>query len=1078
MSILRLCAKLIAGGFVVAIALRAASAADGPAPAIDYDRQIRPILSNTCFKCHGPDAEERESGLRLDIRDEALKPADSGKRAIVPGKPEASRLIERVFSTDPGEMMPPPETNKKITAAEKDLLRRWIAEGAKYAEHWSFRPPRRPAIPAVKNADWPKNAVDRFILARLEAAGLAPSAEADKTTLIRRATLDLTGLPPTPAEVDAFLADQRPDAYEQLIDRLFSSPHHGERLALDWLDAARYADTHGYHIDSGRDMTRWREWVIDSFNRNQPFDQFTIEQLAGDLLPDATLDQKIASGFNRNHMINFEGGAIPDEYHTAYIIDRVNTTGAVWLGLTVGCAQCHDHKYDPITQRDFYRLFAFFHNVPENGLDGSKGNAAPLLKVPDNQQRQKLEELARDIQKIDRHLASAWPEVDAAQADWEKSAPARNAVEWTALDPDEFRSQGGATLKKLEDKSLLATGENPAVETYTIAARVDRRRITALRLEALLDDTLTAKGPGRSVNGNMVLTDVKLSAAPASGPAAAKPLRFKAASADFSQKDFPVANAIDADLTTGWAIDPQEGKPHTAVFELEQPLAGDGETRLAITLDFQSPFSQHQCGRLRLSVASAADPHAIQGLPEKIIQILAIVPEQRTEAERGEVRTYYRTQVSTEARAFSEQIAALRQKQAELDKLIPTAMVMQEMTTPRDTFLLIRGQYDKKGDKVTPGVPEHIAPFPNDAPLNRLGLARWLVDPTQPLTSRVIVNRYWQMFFGTGLVKTAEDFGSQGESPSHPELLDWLAAEFMTGPDSPPLSKGGQGGSGQTAIAGTATSDATPPNPPFRRGRGNGAWDTRALLRLIVTSAAYRQSSAVTPELYAHDPENRLLARGPRFRLQAEFIRDQALAVSGLLNRKIGGQSVSPYQPAGLWEELMSRADGKNWTAQTYVQSHGDDLYRRTMYTFWKRTCPPPTLATFDAPDRETCTVRRARTNTPLQALILLNDPTYVEASRKLAERILTEGGQTTDERITFAFRLATARTPSVKELAVLRQIVDRQAADYKHDADAALKLVSVGESPRNDKLDVAELAAWTTLASVILNLDETVTKG
>ncbi len=1081
----------------------AARSAEGPAAEINYDRQIRPILSNNCFKCHGPDAEERQSGLRLDLRDAALKPADSGSRAIVPGKPDSSPLIERINSTDRSELMPPPESNKKLTAAEKDLLRQWIAQGANYAEHWAFVVPRRPAVPKLKNAVWPKNAIDEFILARLESADLSPAPEADKTTLIRRVTLDLTGLPPTPAEIDAFLADQRADAYERLVERLFESPHHGERLAVDWLDAARYADTNGYHIDNGRDMTHWREWVIDSFNRNKPFDQFTIEQLAGDLLPEATLEQKIASGFNRNHMINFEGGAIPDEYHTAYIIDRVSTTGAVWMGLTVACAQCHDHKFDPISQKDFYRLFAFFYNVPENGLDGQKGNAAPLLKVPDAGQKQKSDELAAGIRRLEEKLAAAWPVQDAAQAEWEKTALAENAVNWTILDPEDYRSLGGATLKKLEDKSILAAGENPAVETYTVVARTNEKPITALQLEALPDESFTANGPGRSVNGNIVLTDVKLAVGSAADAAAAtKPVHFKSASADFSQKDFPIANAIDNDPKTGWGLMPEFGKPHAAVFELDQPIAADGDVRLTATLDFQSPFSQHHIGRFRLSVTSAKSPRVGSGLPEHIAKVLAVAPGSRNDMQKNELRTYFRTQVSSEGHGLVEQIAALRQAQTDLDKLIPTAMVMQEMPTPRDTFLLIRGQYDKKGEKVTPGVPEHIAAFPKEAPLNRLGLAQWLVGPSQPLTSRVVVNRYWQMFFGTGLVKTAEDFGSQGEVPSHPELLDWLAVEFMSGPQQsslqrsapPPLRKGGQGGSVTGDRRDSIAPNATPPNPPFlrggsdagRRGGDDGGrspteereWDVRALLRLIVTSATYRQSSVVTPDLYGKDPENRLLARGPRFRLQAEFIRDQALAVSGLLNPKIGGPSVSPYQPEGLWEELMSRADGKNWTAQTYVQSHGADLYRRTMYTFWKRTCPPPTLATFDAPDRETCTVRRARTNTPLQALILLNDPTYIEASRKLAERILTEAGPATEGRLEFAFRLATARPPSAKELGVLRKILDRQVAVYKNDAGAAQKLLSVGESPRNEKLDLAELAAWTTVASVILNLDETVTKG
>jgi hypothetical protein len=766
--------------------------------AIDFNRDIRPILSENCFRCHGPDEGERKAKLRLDTRDGALKELRSGGHAVVPGHAAKSALVERITTADLKERMPPPQSKKRLTAQQIDLLRRWIDQGARWSEHWAFVPPRRPALPPVADKTWPRNAIDHFILARLEKEGLKPSPEADRIRLIRRVTLDLTGLPPTPAEVDAFLADRGPSAYEKVVDRLLASPHFGERLALEWLDAARYADTHGYHIDAGRDMTRWRDWVIDAFNRNLPFDQFTIEQLAGDLLPDATLRQKVASGFNRNHMINFEGGAIPEEYLNAYIVDRVNTTSTVWLGLTVACAQCHDHKYDPISQKEFYRLYAFFHNVPENGLDGSKGNAAPVIRVPTRQQERRQREL------------------------------------------DEAIRQAGA------DKARLAK---------------------------------------------------------------------------------------------------------------------------------------------------------------------------------------------------------LRQERAEVEKRIPTAMVMQEMPRTRDTFMLVRGEYDKKGPKVTAGTPAALPPLPKGASANRLGLARWLVDPGHPLTARVAVNRYWQMFFGTGLVKTAEDFGAQGEPPSHPELLDWLAVEFMN-PTSAPLGSGSR-----------------------------THWDVKALLRLIVTSATYRQSSVVTQLLLARDAENRLLARGPRLRLQAEFIRDQALAVSGLLNREIGGASVFPYQPAGLWQELASRQDSKNWSAQFFVQSHGKDLYRRTMYTFWKRTSPPPTLVTFDAPDRETCTVRRSRTNTPLQALVLMNDPTYVEASRKLAERLMKQA-DTTDERITFAFRLVTARRPTSKEVEVLRRVFNRQMDVYREDTKAALKLLGVGEAPRDERLPPAELAAWTVVASVILNLDETITKG
>ena len=777
-------------------------------PVVDYNRQVRPILSKNCFACHGPDADERQADLRLDDRASALAPAESGKPAIIPGNIAASALVKRVFATKASLVMPPPKSHKTLTDAEKQILQDWVAQGAPYQTHWSFLAPVRPPAPAVKRAEWTRNPIDRFVLARLESEGLAPAREAGRATLIRRLTLDLTGLPPTLEEIDAFLADSRADAYDRVVSRLLDSPRYGERMALDWLDAARYADTHGYHIDSGRDMTRWRDWVIDAFNRNLPYDQFTIEQLAGDLLPNPTLDQKLASGFNRNHMITFEGGVIPEEYLNAYVVDRVNTTGTVWLGLTVACSQCHDHKYDPLTQQDFYRFYAFFNNVPENGVDGSKGNASPMIPAPTSSQRAQL---------------------------------------------------------------------------------------------ASLDAALVA-----------------------------------------AERD----------------------------------------------ADFQA--------RLTGPTFAALD-----------------------------------------------KIDALKKERAGVEKAVPTAMVMAEMSHPRDTFILVRGAYDKKGEKVTPGVPSFLPPLRSGVSADRQALARWLVDPAHPLVGRVTVNRVWQAFFGAGIVRTSEDFGTTGEPPSHPDLLDWLAVEFVT-PSEP---------------------GATP-------------WDVKALVRRIVRSATYRQQSSATPALIARDPENRLLARGPRHRLAAEFVRDQALAVSGLLNSEIGGKSVSPYQPPGLWEELMSRADGANWTAQKYVQGHGDDLYRRTMYTFWKRTSPPPSLATFDAPDRETCIVRRARTNTPLQALVLLNDPTYVEASRKLAERMMKTTGPAPATRIAFGFRLAAARPPRAEEVAVLRDVYLADLAKYRHDPAAARKLLAVGESSRDDTLDPAEHAAWTTVASVILNLDEVLNKN
>ncbi|HYG77071.1 MAG TPA: PSD1 and planctomycete cytochrome C domain-containing protein [Planctomycetota bacterium] len=1013
--------------WTAAAALASSPKDSAPIPeTIQFNRDVRPILSENCFNCHGPDKNSRKAKLRLDTYEGATTDLD-GNIPVVPGKLEKSELYKRVISKDPEEVMPPPKSEHKLSPRQIGILKKWIEQGAKWEKHWAFIAPVQPPVPKPGFAGWTKNPIDAFLAARLEQEGLKPSPEAPKHTLIRRATLDLTGLPPTPQEVDAFLADNSPDAYEKLVDRLLASPHYGERMALDWLDVARYADTNGYHIDNGRDMTRWREWVIEAFNTNKPFDQFTIEQLAGDLLPNATIDQQIASGFNRNHMINFEGGAIPEEYHTAYIVDRVNTTTTVWMGLTVACAQCHDHKYDPITQKEFYQLYAFFNNVPEKGLDGNKGNSEPMIKTPTREQQAEIDRHTALIRELEAKLTGPMPEVDAAQAKWEESEAGNEAkVDWSVLEAAEMKSAGGATLAKADDHSVRATGTNPASDTFTFNSAA-AKEVTAIRLEALPDDALNAKGPGRSENGNFVMTSFKVSAE-------GKAVKIKSATADFSQKDFPITSAIDTKPGTGWAIHPEVGKAHTAVFELDKALPAG--TPLSITLEFKSQFGQHVIGRFRLSATDAKNPQGSK-TPENIRAIIALAADKRSDAQKAELRSYYRSTHSNALKEINAQIASEKKTLAELEKKITTTMVMKEMPQPRETFMLMRGQYNNKGEKVTAATPASLPPFPADAPKNRLGFAKWLVDPAHPLASRVTVNRYWQMYFGTGLVKTSEDFGSQGELPSHQDLLDWLATEFI------------------------------------RTG-----WDIKKLQRLIVTSAAYKQSTAVTPELLTRDAENRLLARGARHRLQAEFIRDQALAASGLLNRQIGGQSVSPYQPPGLWEELMSRSDGKNWTAQTYVQSHGPDLYRRTMYTFWKRTSPPPSLNTFDAPDRETCTVRRARTNTPLQALVLMNDPTYVEASRKLAERLMTEGGASAADRITLGFRLVTARKPSDKERAVLQRIFDQQLAVYSKNKDAATKLLTVGESPRNEKLDVSELAAWTVVANTLLNLDETVTRN
>jgi Protein of unknown function (DUF1553)/Protein of unknown function (DUF1549)/Planctomycete cytochrome C len=995
---------------------------------IDFDRQIRPILSDNCFACHGPDPEQRKAKLRLDNFDGATAKLRRSGHAIVPGNPEKSGILERIASDDPSEVMPPPRTQKHVTPAQLELLRQWIREGAPFAEHWAFVAPKRPALPAVKNQTWPRNPIDRFILARLEKEGLAPSPEADRVTLIRRLSLDLLGLPPTPAEVDAFVADKSPDAYEKLVDRLFASPHYGERVALDWLDAARFADTHGYHIDSGRDMTRWRDYVIDAFNENLPFDRFTIEQLAGDLLPNATVAQKIASGFNRNHMINFEGGAIAEEYLSAYIVDRVNTTSTVWLGLTVACAQCHDHKYDPIRQRDFYRLYAIFHNVPERGLDGNRGNADPVFRAPTKAQVVELARIDARLKELDHSSVTPDADLDAGQARWEKTALDAGDPVWTTLIPSKATSANGTKLIRQDDDSLLATGPNPATETYMILAIVPSSKITGLRLEALPSGGKL----GRSANGNSVMTGVKLKIDGAT-------VRLTDAVATFSQETFPIKSVLASG--PGWGLFPKVAEPNVAVFACE-PTAAKESVR--VMLEFKSQFAEHQLGHFRLSVTDSPQPFGKSSLPDAVASVLRTPADKRTPAQVATLRTYYRTEIAIDARARAEK-ADLARKKSAIEKAEPTAMVMQEMPQPRDSYILLRGEYDKRGEKVTAGLPAFLPGTAMDKKVDRLTLAHWLVGPKNPLTRRVVVNRYWQMIFGAGLVRSPEDFGSQGERPTHPELLDWLAVEFA---------------------------EPTPDGLGAKVG-----WSVRDLLRAMVTSATYRQSSVVRPELFAKDRDNRLLARAPRHRLPAELIRDQALAVSGLLNAEIGGKSVSPYQPEGLWQELASRGDSNNWSAQVFVQSHGKDLYRRTMYTFWKRASPPPQLVAFDAPDREVCTVRRSRTNTPLQALILMNDPTYVEASRKLAERVL-KSATGTDDRIALAFRLTTGRTPMAREVEILRGAYDKQLARFRADPAAAGRLLGVGEASRDSQADAGELAAWSMVSSTLLNLDETVTKN
>lgn len=1008
-------------------AARPALAADGAANTskVEFNRDIRPILADTCFKCHGFDKNSRKADLRLDLQEAALAVKD-GAAPIVAGHPEQSEIFLRMTSTDPTERMPPPASRLSLKPAQIELVQRWIEQGAEYQPHWAFIAPRQAPLPAVKQADWPRNPIDHFIAARLEQGGLAPSPEAEKSTLLRRVTLDLTGLPPTLVELDDFLADGAPDAYERAVDRLLASPRYGERMVLEWLDAARYADTNGYQGDRTRTMWPWRDWAIRALNDNLPFDEFTIQQLAGDLLPNPTLDQRIATGFNRNHPLNGEGGRIAEESRNDYVMDRVETVGMVWLGLTVGCCRCHDHKYDPLLQKEYYQLFAYFNNVAETGAVDAQGNANPVLKIISPEEERQIASLRERVAAAESQLQAALPQIDAAQREWELSL---QMPHWSVLDVVQGTAMSGAALTKQEDKSLLAAGAPPAsTDVYELVFRTDLAgvkalRVKALRVEALPHESLPASGPGRAENGNFILTTLDAEIALPGTPA--KKMGFASAIADYAQSATPVSAAIDGDAASGWGVDQAPNKePRVAVFTFAEPFDLTGNTDVRIRLKFESRTAKTSLGRFRLSLSTdAAAPVSAQPL---VAAALAVPADQRTDTQRGPIRDFYRAQFSTPHRDLSAAITAARKQLTDYENSRTQTMVMQDLPQPRETWILLRGVYDKHGDPVTPGVPSMLPPLSEGVPNSRLEFARWLVAPSNPLTARVTVNRHWQTFFGTGLVKTTEDFGVQGELPSHPELLDWLAVEFQ-----------------------------------------RGGWNVKTLHRMFVTSAAYRQSSRATPQLLERDPDNRLLARGPRHRLPSFVIRDQALALGGLLTSRVGGAPAKPYQPDGVWEDATL---GKI----RYERDRGEGLYRRSLYTFWRRISSPTML--FDTSARSVCTVRLPRTNTPLQALILMNDVQYVEAARGLATRMLIEGGATPAERIAFAFRLATSRAPTEQERSILVQAYEGLRQRFVADPEGTQKYLSQGDSPRPPQLDATELAAYTAVASLIMNLDETIT--
>jgi hypothetical protein len=984
---------------------------------VDFGRDVKPIFERACSGCHG--AKAQMGGLRLDARDLAA-------RAIRPGRAAASPLYQRVAGL--GEQARMPMGAKPLAAAEIAIIRDWIDQGAQWPDahtvkaelrkHWAFTPPVRPALPVVRRTAWCASPIDRFILARLEREGLTPSPEAARATLLRRLSLDLTGLPPTPAELDRFLGDPRPDAYRREVERLLASPHYGERWARVWLDAARYADSDGYEKDKPRQVWFYRDWVIDALNRDLPYNRFLVEQIAGDLLPNATQDERVATGFLRNSMINEEGGVDPEQFRMEAMFDRMDAIGKAVLGVTVQCAQCHNHKYDPIAQEEYYRLFAYLNNSHEANI---------AVYTPE--ERAERDQIGARIAAIEAGLRRGAPDWARRMASWEAAAARAAQPEWTVIRPEvDDISTGGQRYLPMPDGSLLALGYAPTKHKVKLTARIARGPVTAIRLELMNDPNLPLGGPGRSIRGTGALTEFEVEAAPAGDPAA-KPTRRRIARAtadlnlpetpldriyydktDKRRVTGPIEFAIDGKDETSWGHDAgpeRRNLPRKAVFQLAEPINYAGGAVVVIYLSqraggWNSDDNQNQnLGRFRLSVTASPNVEA-DPLPAAVRAAIALPAARRTRAQQDAVFSYWRATVP-EWKAANDEIEALWRRLPEGG----SQLVLAERAEPRQSFVLARGDFLKPGKPVAPGVPAFLNPLPAGAPANRLGLALWLTDRSAPTTARAMVNRVWQQYFGIGVVATVEDLGRQSEAPSHPELLDWLAVEFM--------EKG---------------------------------WSLKQLHRAIVTSAAYRQRSTVSAELLAKDPYNRLLARGPRFRVDAEAVRDIALAAAGLLNQRVGGPSVFPPAPAFLFQPPAS------YGPKVWSEAHDATRYRRALYTFRYRSVPYPMLQTFDAPNGDSACVRRSRSNTPLQALTTLNEPLFVEAARALAERTLREGGAGDAERARYAFRLCASRTPEAEETAELLALLAKQTARGKSGVDA-----------------------WMAVARVILNLDETITK-
>lgn len=1083
---------------------------------IEFNRDVRPILSDKCFSCHGPDRNQRKGELRLDTQAGILGTAEK-PGPLIPGSPESSELFRRIVSQVPEEQMPPGDSGRILSEHEVAVLKKWIEQGGVYEGHWAFLPINSVNSNAQRqSAAQPReisDRIDQFVSQTLAEHRLTPSAAADRVTLLRRLSFDLIGLPPSEQEVHDFVHDQSPDSVEKVVDRLLASPHYGERMAMWWLDLVRYADTVGYHGDQEMSVSPFRQYVIESFNNNKPFDQFTVEQLAGDLLPEASREHLIASGYNRLGMMSAEGGVQDKEYLAKYIAERVRNASGTWLGVTLGCAECHDHKFDPFTTRDFYRFEAFFADIREKGLyvgSNSSGLWGPSMKVPSPEQEAALGKLDREIAETRLVLEKETPEIAAERSGWLAAQPV-----WHVLKPDSMKSEAGATLSLTEDSSILVSDKSAPQDVYTLTVTDLPAGVTAFRLEVLPHDSLPKKGPGRAENGNFVLTEFAAERSdglsttePAPTVASSLPVPFQNASATYEQAAGPenpwgkwsVESAVDGDLkgkTWGWAVLENTGKSSVAVFETTQdltlsaddaspihpePAAGNqsprnellqndepdvegksvegsgvegpadeksesdkpaadssGSKLLTISLIQHHDNPQHTIGRFRIAVTTSPRPvRASEALPAVIENFLATPADQRSDAQKSEFEIWYRT-ISPLLAPVRQQLAALETSRSELDAVIPATLIT-ETVTPRMVRVLPRGNWmDESGEEVTPAFPEFLnfssasETSPGESAvqrLTRLDLARWITAPQNPLTARVVVNRLWKIYFGAGLSRKLDDLGAQGEWPSHPLLLDALAGDLIA-----------------------------------------GGWNLKLLIKAIVMSRTYQQTSVGSPVLAEADPYNRWLARQGRFRLDAELVRDNALSVSGLLVHRIGGKSVHPYQPAGYWAYL-------NFPMREWKNDQGEDLYRRGLYTHWQRQYLHPGLLAFDAPSREECTADRARSNTPLQSLVLLNDPEYVEAARAFAELILRHPESTTQGRLSFAFRRAVSRDIRPDEQNILEQLLISHRAEYQADPSAAADILKTGDRPVPADLDSIEMAAWTSVARTILNLHETITRN